>query len=193
MEDKNYKVVFLGEHGVGKTSLINRYINKNFNNNELSTISSTYTCKTIEYEGKKYTFNLWDTAGTEAFRALTKLFLKDSNIIVLVYDITIKRTFLELQFWLDYILETFGQKLFLVLVGNKSDLNNLIKIKKSDGEKFGKIINAPFIQVSAKNGDIEWINFLDNVLKEYLKKTVSKKIDDNEYDYIEDDDSFQFS
>ena len=65
--------------------------------------------------------------------------------------------------------------------------------KRMYDRKFGKIINAPFIQVSAKNGDIEWINFLDNVLKEYLKKTVSKKDDDNEYDYIEDDDSFQFS
>ena len=85
MSDKEIKVIFLGESGVGKTCLIQKLISDDYKENN-STISATYYTKTIKYEGKDYKFNIWDTAGNEKFRNLTKLFLKDVQIFVLVYD-----------------------------------------------------------------------------------------------------------
>ena len=75
------------------------------------------------------------------------------HIIVLVYDITNKTSFLDLQYWLDYILEKYGSNTFNVLIGNKSDLNNIKEIKESDGSKFAEIIKAKFAHVSAKTND----------------------------------------
>ena len=202
MTNKEIKVAFLGVSGVGKTNLINRYVKGSYNEYENTTITSTYMSKTIIYGGKDYIFNIWDTSGSEKLRSLTKLFVKDAKIIVLVYDITFKESFLELQFWLDFILENVSQKILLVLVGNKKDLNNNIKIKESVGENFAKVIKASFAQVSAKNNDDNWKYFFDDILKDYIKYTteneekkyysydsyivINKKNDDDD-DYDDDD------
>ena len=176
------KVVFLGESYVGKTSLINRYINNKFDEQQMSTITGSFLEKTIKYKDKDYSFNLWDTSGREIFRSLNKIFLKDVNIIVLVYDITKKQSFLELQHWLDYILD-YHPNSFLILVGNKDDLYIKREIKKSDGEKFANVIHSAFTETSAKDS-YRWKDFLDNVFNNYLKMREDYK-NDNDFD---DDD-----
>ena len=93
--------------------------------------------------------------------------MKDVKIIVLVYDITVKDTFLDLQYWLDFILER-APNAFLILVGNKSDLYLNRKIKESDGSKFAKVINAEFSEIGNDYLD-EWNHFLDNALLKYIK------------------------
>ena len=184
----NIKVVFLGESDVGKTSLINRYIFDNFNEKLMSTMISTYATKSINYQDKEYSFNIWDTAGRQNFRALNKIFLKEVNIIVLVYDITKKQSFLELQYWLDLILEDHPDA-YLILVGNKDDLFIERKIKKSDGEKFANVIHSAFTETSAKDSH-NWKAFLDNVFNNYLKMSVdSKKDNDKDFDDDNDNDS----
>ena len=186
MDKKYIKVVFLGESGVGKTSLINRYINNSYKESEVSTFNASNFSKTIKYEGKEYTFDIWDTPGSDAFKSLTKIFLKESKIFVLVYDTTDKKSFLNLQYWLDYILEEFGSKSFIILIGNKSDLINKRQVKESDGSKFANLIKALFIQTSAKTNDNWSLNF-ENLLKDYL--TINKKeipeIEDTD-DYLDD-------
>ena len=182
------KVVFLGESYVGKTSLINRYINNKFDEQQMSTITGSFLEKTIKYKDKDYSFNLWDTPGREIFRSLNKIFLKDVNIIVLVYDITKKQSFLELQYWLDLILEDHPDA-YLILVGNKDDLFIERKIKKSDGEKFANVIHSAFTETSAKDSH-NWKAFLDNVFNNYLKMSVdSKKDNDKDFDDDNDNDS----
>ena len=184
----NIKVVFLGESYVGKTSLINRYISDKFNEKIMSTMISTYATKSINYQDKEYSFNIWDTAGRQNFRALNKIFLKDVNIIVLVYDITKKQSFLELQYWLDLILEDHPDA-YLILVGNKDDLFIEREIKKSDGEKFANVIHSAFTETSAKDSH-NWKAFLDNVFNNYLKMRVdSKKDNDKDFDDDNDNDS----
>ena len=184
----NIKVVFLGESYVGKTSLINRYISDKFNEKLMSTMISTYATKSINYQDKEYSFNIWDTAGRQNFRALNKIFLKDVNIIVLVYDITKKQSFLELQYWLDLILEDHPDA-YLILVGNKDDLFIEREIKKSDGEKFANVIHSAFTETSAKDSH-NWKAFLDNVFNNYLKMSVdSKKDNDKDFDDDNDNDS----
>ena len=179
MSDKEIKVIFLGESGVGKTCLIQKLISDDYKENN-STISATYYTKTIKYEGKDYKFNIWDTAGNEKFRNLTKLFLKDVQIFVLVYDITKKKTFLELQYWLDYILEQYGPNNFIILIGNKSDLNNK-EIKESKGAQFAEIIKAKFAQVSAKDS-VDFQQNFEYILMDYLRATKKPK----QIDYYDD-------
>ena len=168
MEENHIKVVFLGESEVGKTSLIKRYINGEFSEYYNST-SASYSSKTIESDGKKYFFDIWDTSGYEKYRALTKFFVSEANIIVLVYDMTKKRSFLELDFWLDTVLEKIGPGAFLILVGNKKDLYENEEVREEDGRKFARIIKAKFALVSAKTDHFQWNDFFENSLKDYLK------------------------
>ena len=97
------KVVLLGESGVGKTCIISRYINNIFEENGISTTGASYSAKTLQFEefgGKTIKFEIWDTAGQEKYRALTKIFYKDASIAILVYDITRKDSFDEIKkYW----------------------------------------------------------------------------------------------
>ena len=185
MDIKEIKVVFLGCVGVGKTNLIQRFINNNYQENQPTSYTVTYHPKIIKYEGKEYNFIIWDTPGAELHRASTKLFLKDVEIFVLVYDITQKKTFLELQYWLDYILEEYQSKSFIILIGNKKDLINK-EINEKDGLKFAEIIKAKFAQVSAKDND-NWTQIFEDILKDYLRSTKQKEKDDHYL--IDEDDS----
>ena len=104
------KVVLLGESGVGKTSIISRFINNVFGENIISTTGASYAGKTMtfdEFERNAIKFEIWDTAGQEQYRSLTKIFYKDAAAAILVYDITRKNSFLELKnYWYDQVKET---------------------------------------------------------------------------------------
>jgi len=104
------KVVLLGESGVGKTCIINRFINDKFDDNEKSTAISTFTSKTLIYDeflGKSVKFEVWDTAGQERYRALNKIFYKDAGAAILVYDVTKEKSFEEIKdYWYNQIKET---------------------------------------------------------------------------------------
>ena len=104
---KTCKVVLLGESGVGKTCIIARFINNTFEDNIMSTTGASYAGKTLtfdEFQGKSIKFEIWDTAGQEKYRALTKIFYKDAGVAILVYDITRKESYDELKnYWLNEI------------------------------------------------------------------------------------------
>ena len=102
------KVVILGESGVGKTCIINRYINDSFNPESMTTSGASYASKTMYFSNyeKNMKFDIWDTAGQEKFRSLTKIFYKDARVAVLVYDITRKDSFEEVKnYWYHQIKE----------------------------------------------------------------------------------------
>ena len=169
MEDEynNIKVVFLGEGYVGKTCLISRYTSGDFDDHN-GTTSASYATKKINFKGKDYYFDIWDTSGYESFRSLTKIFINNSKIIVLVYDITQKKSFLELDYWLDTVLKLLGSGVFLILVGNKSDLFLDEEIREEDARKFAKLINAKFILASAKENYLGWNEDFEKALKDYI-------------------------
>ena len=110
---KTCKVVLLGESGVGKTCIIARFINNTFEDNIMSTTGASYAGKTMtfdEYDEKSIKFEIWDTAGQEKYRALTKIFYKDASVAILVYDITRKESFEEIQkYWYNQLKE-YAQK-----------------------------------------------------------------------------------
>lgn len=108
------KVVLLGETGVGKTSIINRYINNTYSADSMSTSGASFAAKTMYFEeyDKNHKFEIWDTAGQEKYRALTKIFYKDASVAVLVYDITRKESFEEIKnYWLPQLKENAPKKL----------------------------------------------------------------------------------
>jgi small GTP-binding protein len=147
------KVVLLGESGVGKTSIISRFINGTFENNLMATNGASYICRNLEfpeYQNRILKFEIWDTAGQEQYRALNKLFYKDASICILVYDITNAHSFNALKDYWHQQLKDYGPKnIILGLVANKSDLYNEEEIPEENARNFAKEINAFFSYTSA--------------------------------------------
>ena len=164
-KDLTIKVVLIGNSGVGKTCISQRYINDSFTNNEQSTVGASYFQKILEIDGKPIHLDIWDTAGQERYRSMGKMFYKDAFIVLFVYDITDKKSFLELKnVWYDEIKKTGEKHSVLAVVGNKSDLYLKEQVDEDEARKWADDIGAIYTLVSAKEGDC--INLLfDNVVK----------------------------
>ena len=149
------KVTLLGNPGVGKTCIIERYTEDVFDMNQESTIGANYTEKKITKGGKEYQLDIWDTAGQEKFHSLGKHFYKDSYVVCFIYDITNQESLDSLKTIWYPDLQKYGEKYaVLAVVGNKSDLyenDNLADEKQA--KEFAKEINAVFMRTSAKTGD----------------------------------------
>ena len=155
-EAKTCKVVLLGESGVGKTCIISRYTNNTFEENIMSTTGASYCGKAMtfdEYGGKTIKFEIWDTAGQERYRALTKMFYKNAIAAVIVYDITRKRSFEEINtFWIKQIKESAPENIILAIAANKADLLDKEEVNEKEARKFAEDNNALFFETSAKSG-----------------------------------------
>ena len=112
------KTILIGDSGVGKTNLINIAAGKDFNINERSTVNASFFRKQLEVDGKIYNLYLWDTIGQEKLKSITKIFFKNSKIVVLVYDITNKQSFIGLNYWLKEVREVLGENIIIVLIIN---------------------------------------------------------------------------
>ena len=186
LEDQEIKVILVGESGTGKTSLINIAMGVKFVEGvEPSTSTASFVTKIIKIGGKSYSLNLWDTIGQEKFRSLTKIFIKDSKIVIFVYDITRKESFKELDYWFKTIKDVLGDVPVLGIAGNKSDLFMKEQVKEEDAEKYAENKNVSFKLTSAKN-PLSFNNFLEDLLKQYITKsggviesTEGKKLEDN--------------
>ena len=147
------KIVLLGESGVGKTSIISQFIDQTFQEDLQSSTGGTFSSKTFTYDnGKILKLEIWDTAGQERYRALTKMFYKDANAAILVYDITRKRSFEELQnYWFEQIKESAPQNIMLVVDANKCDLIQEEEVDEGTARDYSKGIGAIFCTTSAKS------------------------------------------
>ena len=152
---KEYKIVIIGESGVGKTSLLSRYLFNTFSSDRPTTISATYASKTVTIKDEKeIKLQLWDTAGQEAFRSLSKLFYTNAAGIIIVYDITRKDSFEEIKnFWYPEVKKEAPSEVKLAIVGNKFDLYENEKVSKEEGEAFAESIGAIFQLTSAKDSN----------------------------------------
>ena len=173
--DDGIKVILLGETFVGKTSLIKVSIGKYFNSNEKSTLSSSYSVKKFNYKGKIYIFHLWDTIGQEKYRSLTNMFFNNSKIIILVYDITNENSFKQLEYWYTQVINQLTEEDYLLaIVGNKNDLYKNEKVTEEQGKVFAREKNAKFILASAKDNPLSFVNFLEELFKEFIDKNIDK-------------------
>ena len=155
MVDNNItcKVVLVGDSGVGKTCIIQRYVNNDYNENNESTSTSTYTYKTLEYKefNKTISFDIWDTAGQELYRALAKNFYLNASIGILVYDIRRKESFNAIKdYWYDQLKISGEENMIFGVAGNKCDLFQEEEVTEEEGKKFAKEIGGIFQLTSCK-------------------------------------------
>jgi len=187
MSNKNLetiKVILLGDTGVGKSSIIKRYYEDVFDQNMGTTFGSNFIEKIVTFEGKKVKLEIWDTAGQEEYRSVTKIFVKNSKIIILVYSVVDKRTFDCLNYWYDFIQREIGPSVIMGLAGNKTDLIFEEEYKEEvtslEGKEYAKKIGATFSLVSAKESNKEIITLFQQCLERYLDiKPIDEEINGN--------------
>ena len=178
MTDNNVlscKIVLLGESGVGKNYIISRYINQVFEGNTISTNGASYAAKTLHFDDydKSLKVEIWDTAGQEQYRSLTKIFYKDATAAILVYDITRKKSFDEIKnYWYKQLLDCAPSDIVVGLAGNKADLFDREQVSEEEAKEFAKEIKAIFRPTSAMTA----------IGIDELFSAVGKKILDPDYD-----------
>ena len=170
------KITLLGSTGVGKTCIIKRYTEGNFDENSPSTTGGSYSSKIINVENVEVNLDLWDTAGQEKFRSLGRHFYKNAYIVCLVYDITNHDTFEDLKEKWYKDLKTFGEKYtVLAVVGSKSDCYEKEAVSEEEAREFAESIDATFMLTSAKNGNNIDALF-DTLTRKYLGPEFIKKV-----------------
>ena len=170
------KVVLLGESGVGKTSIITQFISKKFNQRCPTSVSAQFISKIIKFPeySKNLKFDIWDTVGQEKYRSLTKIFYKDADIIIFVYDITTEFSFKAIKdYWYKETKEHTDIEPILALAANKIDLYKDEQITNSDGKEYADEINAIFQNTSA----------LSNTGIDNLFENLGRKFIDPDFDY----------
>ena len=171
-EKKEVKVILLGESGVGKTCIIERYMSNKFNSNLPSTLCSAYSIKKIIRDNTLYEINICDTTGQEKYHSVTNLFVKGSNIVILVYSIDSVTSFNNLEYWYSMVVDNLKDtEYILAIIGNKTDLFEEEVVSEEEGKRFAESKNAKFQLVSAKE-DPDGINKLfDNLFEEIIQNT----------------------
>ena len=158
------KAILLGNAGVGKTNLINRAIGLKFDENYNSTSSGIFRTKKIEIGNKIYTVNLWDTAGQEIYRSITKIFVKRSKIVIFVYDITDKKSFDDLEGWIKMCKDLLDNDYICGIAGNKMDLYSIEQVTENEARKFAENQKMKFQLVSAKENPESFDTFLKELI-----------------------------
>ena len=178
------KVVLVGDTGVGKTSIIERYINNRYDENQKTTLVSSYTFKKIDIKkyNKSVSLDIWDTAGQEVYRSLSKNFYLNASIGILVYDISRKDSFESIkEYWFEQ-LKTFGEEnMIFDVVGNKMDLFQNEQISEKEAREFAKSIGAGYHLISCKQS-VVIKDLFEDCAKKYLetnKLTENNKIKEN--------------
>ncbi|XP_034361241.1 ras-related protein Rab-26 isoform X1 [Arvicanthis niloticus] len=151
--DVAFKVMLVGDSGVGKTCLLVRFKDGAFlAGTFISTVGIDFRNKVLDVDGMKVKLQIWDTAGQERFRSVTHAYYRDAHALLLFYDITNKDSFDNIQAWLTEIQEYAQQDVVLMLLGNKVDSTQERVVKREDGEKLAKEYGLPFMETSAKTG-----------------------------------------
>lgn len=147
-----HKLVFLGDQSVGKTSLLSRFMYDKFDTQYKATVGIDFMSKTMYLPDRTIRLQLWDTAGQERFRTLVPAYIRDSNVAVVVYDVTDAKSFEAASKWIEDVqAERQGQAL-IALVGNKCDLADQRVVSKEEGEEKARSVGALFKETSAKQG-----------------------------------------
>ena len=176
-EEEAIKIILIGDSGTGKTNLITVSAGFEFNSNSLTTRSCSYIQKIFSYKNNKFRINMWDTIGQEKYRSLTKIFVKDSKIVLFVYDITNKKSFESLTFWKGIVDDLITDQPIFGVVGNKMDLILEEQVSEDELIKFAKSINAKHLLTSAKIDAPSFIQFTEELIVDYLQKGHGERID----------------
>ena len=165
--DYLFKVLLLGDTDVGKSSLILRYTEETFNSKLVNSIGVDFKMKKKEIDGKIIKVQIWDIAGHERFRSITYSYYRGANAIIIVFDITDKKSFLSITEWLKQIEKHAKENVFKFLVGNKSDLAEERKVTFEEAKEYADKHDLPYIETSAKEG-ININELFESSIKSFL-------------------------
>ena len=166
-DDIEIKAVLVGNSGVGKTNLINVCTGKTFNEKSKPTNCCSLLQKPLEINNLKYSINLWDTMGQEAYKGISKLFFRDAQIVIFVYDITSTESFESLEEWIQMANDIISEGYISGIVGNKNDLYLQAKVKEEDAQKYADSKKMKFRLVSAKEDPQSFEDLLIELVKMY--------------------------
>jgi Ras-related protein Rab-6A len=152
-EIPKYKLIFLGDQSVGKSCILNRFMNDTFTEDYQATIGLDFQSKNVQIDNQDIHLLLYDTAGQEKFRSLIPMYTRDANIILLVYDISNRDSFIHLPDWIKDLTNIKMDEVIFALVGNKNDLDDKRVVNEEEGKKYAEEHDFIFQEVSAKTGD----------------------------------------
>ena len=150
---EHYKIAIVGNQHVGKTTILSRYKYETIDNTYAPTVGIDFLTKNVFLEDKTIRLIMWDTAGEERFKSLIPSYLRNANCVILTYDITDKSSFTSLNKWLSDVKDNVVEGTFIILCGNKIDLENKRIVPKEEAEKFAEENKIDYAETSAKNGD----------------------------------------
>jgi len=173
--DYLYKIVLIGDSGVGKSNLLSRFTRNEFNIETKSTIGVEFATRSIQTDGKTIKAQIWDTAGQERYRAITSAYYRGAVGALLVYDISKQATFKNVERWLAELRENASSNIVVMLVGNKCDLKHLREVEKDAAKDFSEKNNLSFIETSALDAtNVE--SAFHTILTEIYRRTVRPSV-----------------
>jgi small GTP-binding protein len=184
------KLILVGDSGVGKTNILSKYLKNNFDPDSKATVGVEFGTKNIEIDNKKIKVQIWDTAGQERYKSITSTYYKGAKGAFIVYDITRKSTFDNIDKWIGDLKNNGDENMIVYLVGNKSDLNDMREVRKDEAMTKSEKFNIAFSETSALYGDNIHKIFQDLMEKVYINfyrnantnkdKEINKGVDLNE-------------
>ena len=181
--DYLFRYIIVGDMAVGKSCILLQFTDNKFRNQHELTIGVEFGAKTISINGKSVKIQIWDTAGQEAFQAITRTYYKGAIGALLVYDITRKETFVHVTKWLEEVRNNSSKTITVILIGNKKDLEDKRQVSYEEGEAFAKENGLMFLETSAKTAYnvVESFNLsaqciLNNIEKNGVDPTVNSNM-----------------
>lgn len=165
-----FKLIVVGDQATGKSCILNRFVNDTFDEHYQATIGLDFQSKNVKINDQDVRLILYDTAGQEKFRSLIPMYIREAQIILMIYDITRKESFESMPKWFDDVSDVKTTDAVYALIGNKTDLESERKVSKEEGQKFAEEKNMIFAEVSAKSGD-----GFEDLFNEQLYSVVYKK------------------
>ena len=170
-----FKLVLIGDSGVGKTNILSRYLTNQFSASTQPTVGVEFGSKIIKKGEKLIKLQIWDTAGQERYKSITSAYYKGAKGAFVVYDISRKSTFDNVDKWINELKNNGSEDVFILLVGNKSDLNDQREISEEEVKKKAEVYNIAFCETSAlKGNNIEFAfeSLIDKITEKLEKEKV---------------------
>ena len=174
------KFIVIGDSSVGKSNILSKFKNNKFDEKSKPSIGVQFIAKNVVIDNTTFRLQIWDTAGQESFRAMTKIYYKNSSCAFIVYDITEKESFNHIGSWIDECKKVAPESILFVLIGNKNDLIESREVSYDEGLKISQKYNMLFFETSAKSGEN-----IENIFNESVDY-INKNIKEGKYDLTDD-------
>ena len=179
-----FKVVLVGDSFVGKTNIMSKYLKDEFHEDSKATVGVEFGSKQFTIEGHSIKAQIWDTAGQERYKAITSVYYKGAKGAFVVYDITRKSSFESIDKWVNDLTSTADKKITIVVIGNKSDLEDQRQIPKEKGEEKAAKLEVAFLETSALSGE-NLDKAFELMMNEIYKKCHEEMLAENDLEIIE--------